>query len=83
MNIYNYFISIRKEFGLLFATRNKTTELISRKLLLNFTWGKKKTHKKQMDALFLSQARLSLLKCHTNLSELLILLQCLYVLAKI
>ena len=36
-----------------------------------------------MDALFLSQARLSLLKCHTNLSELLILLQCLYVLAKI
>lgn len=45
MNIYNYFISIRKEFGLLFATRNKATELISRKLFLNFTWGKK-THKK-------------------------------------
>ena len=41
MNIYNYFISIRKEFGLLFATRNKATELISRKLLLNFTWKKK------------------------------------------
>ena len=41
MNIYNYFISIRKEFGLLFATRNKATELISRKLLLNFTWEKK------------------------------------------
>lgn len=36
-----------------------------------------------MDALLLSQARLSLLKRHTNLSELLILLQCLYVLAKI
>lgn len=46
MNIYNYFISIRKEFGLLFATRNKATELISRKLLLNFTWGKKKLVKK-------------------------------------
>ena len=45
MNIYNYFISIRKEFGLLFATRNKATELISRKLLLNFTWEKKNSYK--------------------------------------